>query len=212
VLPNGSYSEAELTRHRAWLAGLPEDQRVHIDFELTSIAGCSGSCFPAVELPAAPRPAATSPGTAFVPRPSTISAAPFAALCGPSPPPEMATFVVKQSCAVGDGKLKVANLRPVNALAVRRCSRRLGHHVVDRQELGQAISDAMTHRQETLPLVSRERDRRFAVTRCWSEGDSNRRSHPTKCLTYRLIEGGPYQSNFVMSLGAADRLAMPAYK
>jgi len=31
-------------------------------------------------------------------------------------------------------------------------------------------------RQETLPLVSRERDRRFAVPRCWSRGDSNCRS------------------------------------
>ena len=31
------------------------------------------------------------------------------------------------------------------------------------------------------------RDRRFAVPRCWSKGDSNCRSHPTKSLVYRRI-------------------------
>ena len=32
-----------------------------------------------------------------------------------------------------------------------------------------------------------ERDRRLAVPRCWSRGDSNRRSHPTKSLVCRRI-------------------------
>ncbi len=38
-----------------------------------------------------------------------------------------------------------------------------------------------------LDALERERDRRFAVPRCWSRRDSNRRSHPTKCSVLSSI-------------------------
>ena len=47
-------------------------------------------------------------------------------------------------------------------------------------------SDSLLEQEEIrtggLAFKKHERDRRFAATRCWSSGDSNRRSHPTRSL------------------------------
>ena len=63
-------------------------------------------------------------------------------------------------------------------------------------------------------LQKRERDRRFAVPRCWSRGDSNRRSHPTKCLVApserwvqnQLISAGPCRNGSQCLVAGAEEI------
>jgi GAF domain-containing protein len=51
-----------------------------------------------------------------------------------------------------------------------------------RRVIAHFVHPSIAHRQKR-----RETDRRFALTRWWSEGDSNCRSHPTKSLVCRRL-------------------------
>jgi hypothetical protein len=67
------------------------------------------------------------------------------------------------------------------------------------------VRERILHRQAHRASAAIERDRRFALTRCWSGGDSNCRSHPTKSLVSGRVEADLFASTGSLSGFIAPR-------